>query len=336
VFVTVPSGDMVSEETWFVGLSEEGAENVRGRFPSEERLSPREPLGFSGRGRREIPLESPRAYVLAPSAFRRRRSEVLAWIWTILAAVVLGLFLGYVVLWLMAHSDQHRLPEDAASPRAGPSAAPGAVHLAPQRFYLLQVGAYQDAAKAEAAASELKSKGVTPVAAAEDVHRLFAGLAVREADARLLAQAYDELGVEVYVKAYTVPERDVNLSASDAETSQALGEFLSAFTVLAEKTAMWTAAGVKGPVAIDEEAWREFRETAGRFRARGEALEKRLDGTSASAVANMRAHLEAAVSGMVKYVEKPDKGQLQASQRELVRAFLAYREFLSALASKNP
>ena len=198
------------------------------------------------------------------------------------------------------------------------------------------MGAYQDAAKAEAAASELKSKGVTPVAAAEDVHRLFAGLAVREADARLLAQAYDELGVEVYVKAYTVPERDVNLSASDAETSQALGEFLSAFTVLAEKTAMWTAAGVKGPVAIDEEAWREFRETAGRFRARGEALEKRLDGTSASAVANMRAHLEAAVSGMVKYVEKPDKGQLQASQRELVRAFLAYREFLSALASKNP
>lgn len=101
------------------------------------------------------------------------------------------------------------------------------------------------------------------------MHRLFAGLAVREADARLLARAYDDLGVEVYVKAYTVPEQDVNLSASDAETSQALGDFLTAFTFLVEKTSMWTASGVEGPVVIDEEAWQEFREAADRFRVRG-------------------------------------------------------------------
>ncbi|MBE3550468.1 MAG: hypothetical protein IMX03_04530 [Brockia lithotrophica] len=336
VLVTVPSGDLAPEETWFVGLSEGGEGNARGLLPREKEFSQGEPRGFVGRGRREVPLESPRAYVLTPSPFRRRRSEVLAWIWTILAAVVLGLFLGYVVLWLMAHSDLHRLPEDAASPRASSPTVPGTVHLAPQRFYLLQVGAYQDAAKAEAAASEVKAKGVTPVAAAEDVHRLFAGLAVREADARLLARAYDDLGVEVYVKAYTVPEQDVNLSASDAETSQALGDFLTAFTFLVEKTSMWTASGVEGPVVIDEEAWQEFREAADRFRVRGETLEKRLNGASASAMAGMRTHLDAAVAGMVKYVEKPDKDRLQTSQGELVRAFLAYREFLAALAQTNP
>lgn len=53
-------------------------------------------------------------------------------------------------------------------------------------------------------------------------------------------------------------------------------------------------------------------------------------------MAGMRTHLDAAVAGMVKYVEKPDKDRLQTSQGELVRAFLAYREFLAALAQTNP
>jgi len=341
VLVSVHTDDFRPEEVWYVGTSEGKDASVRTAAHVSSSLLESGPQVISERRRREIPLESPRTYVLAPSGVRRQRNEALAWVWTILAAVVLGIFLGYIVLWLMAHSDMHRSPEDIANNAAGVGAhagsipASGTVHLAPQRFYLLQVGAYQDASKAEAAASALQAKGVMPIAVAEDVQRLFTGLAAREGDARLLARAYEDLGVEVYVKTYVVPERDVDLSTSDAETGEALGDFLTAFTFLVEKASIWTAAGVQGPVTIDEEAWREFRDTANRFYAQGEMLGKRLDGPAASSLTNMRIHLEAAVAGMVKYVEKSDNEQFQVSQGELVRAFLAYREFLSSLAQNG-
>lgn len=188
------------------------------------------------------------------------------------------------------------------------AAAPGAA------VYLLQYGVFRTEQSMNEAASQLSGKGLASASDASDGYRVYAGIASSKDEAEALA---DRLaGMEVYLKPVASPE----IRLTGLKQAQSKANFLALGSELYAKIASFTSAALAGSgedtgvqkIRTAHQLWLEAGKAAGEWE---EPLAK--------AVQNETEQLNAAVSAINKYSDKPSEAHLWNAQSAAMKAALA-------------
>ncbi|WP_028987459.1 hypothetical protein [Thermicanus aegyptius] len=340
--------------------------------PKKETRSPKDPIP-----RNEVDLDEVGPIFDEPGIgkkppgippYRKRRN--LGWlkfVSSIMGAILLGSLFGYLLLMILVSGDW--LKETTNIPPSSPAnsaqgsqggegtkvipssqvaldpsqagiAAAGELQLADRTFYAIQGGVFTDPKAGEAALQEAKKKGLPALLFDDESFRLFLGMSYRKEDALNLAGYFQNKGVEIYLKEYSVPGGKMLFPGAKKEEMDTLNLFLTHGTYLLEKTASWSGQGVIGKANISDEEWKKFKETHRLFLLESKQIEPILTEEQKGFVSKMTTEMNTAITGMVEYVKNPEMSYLLQSQQALLTYFDQYRKLLASagvnVAYKNP
>jgi stage II sporulation protein B len=147
---------------------------------------------------------------------KQHSGPIKSLLFSILLAIVIGTSFGFLVLKLVINEakvgvDQvTTIPQDPTTEKENPVGATGALKLQPINTYIVQGGVFSSVESAEVGAELVKQKGVpVQIIEANGQAFLFLGLADSIDKAKAIGTSLKENDIEVFAKAYTLPEKDV-------------------------------------------------------------------------------------------------------------------------------
>lgn len=286
----------------------------------------------------------------------RRTNGLLKLVFSIVGSILLGSFFGYLLLMFLISADWFQ--EDTSIPPAitgtngtasegegrkvipadqvnlDPSqvgqATAGALQLADRTFYAIQGGVFTDRKTGETQADAIRKRGLPALLFDDDSLRLFLGISYRKEDALNLAGFFQNRGVEIYLKEYTVPGGKMLFPDANRDQLEQLNLFLTHGTYLLEKTATWSGQGVIGKANISDEEWKKFKDTHRLFLLESKRIEPILSDEQKGLIGRMTTEMNTAITGMIEYVKNPNVDYLLQSQQALLNYFDQYRNFLAS------
>jgi stage II sporulation protein B len=138
-------------------------------------------------------------------------------LFSVLLAIVIGTSFGFLVLKLVISEakvdvDQvTTIPQETTTEKENPVGATGALQLQPINTFIIQGGVFSSVEAAEIGAEAVKQKGVpAQIIEANGQAFLFLGLADSIDKAKAIGTSMKENDIEVFAKAYTLPEKELN------------------------------------------------------------------------------------------------------------------------------
>jgi len=206
---------------------------------------------------------------------------------------------------------------EAAGGGAASKAGLSTITLQPRSFYLLQYGVFSTRGGMEAAAEELRARGLAAAVDTTDGYRVFAGAAADLDGAHALAAELD--GLQVFAKSIPLPE-SIGVPAGTEEAVRGFAEesgrliaLLGACTagrLAGSETEDWTAA---------HQRWTEKAAVLRQSLPKDTAAR-----TAADRVANA---LDTAAASLGEYARKPAEAHLWSAQAALAEAVLALKSW---------
>jgi len=206
---------------------------------------------------------------------------------------------------------------EAAGGGAASKAGLSTITLQPRSYYLLQYGVFSTRGGMEAAAEELRARGLAAAVDTTDGYRVFAGAAADLDGAHALAAELD--GLQVFAKSIPLPE-SIGVPAGTEEAVRGFAEesgrliaLLGAYTagrLAGSETEDWTAA---------HQRWTEKAAVLRQSLPKATAAR-----TAADRVANA---LDTAAASLGEYARKPAEAHLWSAQAALAEAVLALKSW---------
>lgn len=156
--------------------------------------------------------------ILKKSLQKKQHSgPIKSLLFSVLLAIVIGTSFGFLVLKLVISEAKVEvgqvttIPQETTTGKENPVSTTGALQLQPINTYIIQGGVFSSVESAEIGAEAVKQKGVpAQVVEANGQAFLFLGLADSIDKAKAIGTSMKENDIEVFAKAYTLPEKDLN------------------------------------------------------------------------------------------------------------------------------
>jgi len=146
---------------------------------------------------------------------RKKTLSILSeWVHSILAgvgAIITGVFIGYMMLHYFVPFIFQQQPTGSIPMQTNENTLPPIVVeqqtrvISAQAFYLLQAGVFSDYHGAQTTMSMQKNDGRAAIIAGEGPYHVFVGLSFTKENAEMLKEILASQGMEIYIKAYTIP-----------------------------------------------------------------------------------------------------------------------------------
>lgn len=221
--------------------------------------------------------------------------------------------------------------KDNAAPASSASAAAVSVNIAAQSYTLLQNGVFSNEQGAQAAAAELKKKGLAAHVQPGDKYYVYVGMAPSHDDALALGNMLKEQKMELFLKAMAQPA--VSKIRWSGEQSGAAEPFITQSNKLVQSIGSFSAARLKEktPSAIDDKtlqtihtAHQAWTGASGPFGA-GLAQEQK------ATLQKWTTAMNTAVTSMDEYKKNPSTALLWEAQSSLMQVVFAENELLAAI-----
>jgi stage II sporulation protein B len=138
-------------------------------------------------------------------------------LFSILLAIIIGTSFGFLVLKLVISEAKVEvnqvttIPKETTSDKENPVGTTGALQLQPINTYIVQGGVFSSVDSAKIEAEKVRQKGVpAQIIEANGQAFLFLGLADSIDKAKAIGTSMKENDIEVFAKAYSLPEKDLN------------------------------------------------------------------------------------------------------------------------------
>lgn len=221
----------------------------------------------------------------------------------------------------------------AAAPASSSSAAVS-VNIAAQSYTLLQNGVFSNQQGADAAAAELKKKGLAAYVQPADMFYVYAGMAPSHDDALALSGLLKEQNMELFLKSLALPA--ATKIRWSGEQGTAPEQFFAQSRKLVETIGSFAAARLKEktPSPIDDgtlqtvhAAHQTWTGASGPFGA-GLAEEQK------PALQKWTTAINTAVASIDEYKKNPSSAYLWGAQSSLMQALFAEQELLTAIKAQ--
>jgi len=288
---------------------------------------------------------------------RHNRTPWLRIITSVAGAVATGVLIGFFVL-SMFNGDSGEPGSVATNGRSGANvtgqtaadggakdgnAAPAAtnvsvaVNIPEQTFTLLQNGVFSSKEGAEAAAAELKKKGLAAYVQEGDKFYVYAGLAPSRDDALALSgklkEGQDGAETEMYLKSMTFPAT-AKIAWSGDQPEQAAA-FFEQSGKLVQTIAGFAAARLKEqtPAAMDDATWRAIHTAHQAWSGASAPFGAGLAQEQKAKLQTMETAMNTAVASMDEYKKNASPAFLWQAQTSLMQYLFAENELLAAIRS---
>ncbi|BCJ85067.1 SPOR domain-containing protein [Effusibacillus dendaii] len=213
----------------------------------------RRPFEFTGtRNRKELPIDR------NPSDKRRMKSfwKNGVWLMPMVLAACTGLILGFGILYVFKNTPAPMQQPTVTTVRPLPSATSAsatAQSFPGMDLYVYQLGVYSNLDSAAKGMAEFEKLGLKPVVHRADKLQLWAGVAASKAEAQILADRLQQLGVPNYGKDYQITAKKgaiQNVAMKDAAT---LSSVLTQYVQVIKDGI--TLANQSSPAKQEADAW---------------------------------------------------------------------------------
>lgn len=296
-------------------------------------------------------------YVSGGRYERHNRTPWLRIITSVAGAVATGVLIGFFVL-SMFNGDSGEPGSVATNGRSGANvtgqtaadggakdgnAAPAAtnvsvaVNIPEQTFTLLQNGVFSSREGAEAAAAELKKKGLAAYVQPGDKFYVYAGLAPSRDDALALSgklkEGQDGAETELYLKSLTFPAT-AKIAWSGDQPEQA-ATFFEQSGKLVDTIAGFAAARLKEqtPAAMDDATWRAIHTAHQAWSGSSAPFGAGLAQEQKAKLQTLETAMNTAVASMDEYKKNASPAFLWQAQTSLMQYLFAENELLAAIRS---
>ncbi|TMV52925.1 hypothetical protein FE783_01675 [Paenibacillus mesophilus] len=224
--------------------------------------------------------------------------------------------------------------KDNAAPASSASAATVSVNIAAQSYTLLQNGVFSNEQGAQAAAAELKKKGLAAYVQPGDKYYVYVGMSPNHDDALALGNVLKEQKMELFLKAMAQPA--VSKIRWSGEQSGAAEPFFTQSGKLVQTIGGFSAARLKEktPSAIDDKtlqtihtAHQAWTGAIGPFGA-GLAQDQK------ATLQKWTTAMNTAVTSMDEYKKNPSSALLWEAQSSLMQVVFAENELLAAIKAQ--
>ncbi|MDF2717333.1 MAG: sporulation protein, partial [Paenibacillus sp.] len=224
--------------------------------------------------------------------------------------------------------------KDNSAPASSAAAATVSVNIAAQSYTLLQNGVFSNQQGADAAAAELRKKGLAAHVQQSDKYYVYAGMAPSHDDALALSNVLKEQKMELFLKGLTLPAA-TKIKWTGDSTGPAEQFFAQSHT-LVQTIGNFAAARLKEktPSAIDDKtlqtihtAHQAWTGASGPFGA-GLAQEQK------AALQKWTTAMNTAVTSMDEYKKNQSSAFLWEAQSSLMQVLFAENELLAAIKAQ--
>ncbi len=291
-----------------------------------------------------------------------QRSHVTRMILSIIGAIVTGCLLGYAVLFLFfnpimdanptvpsSQSDQTQgltpgtqTNGDSSDATILPSpSTQGAKLTVPgMSYFVVQGGVFQERSGADLALQIQEEKGMGGIVTPTVPYRLFVGLTPTKESAEPLKAFYNNQGFEVYVKEWTIGNKEVVYpSEADAQNMQ---QFLLSGNELVKEISEYSTlklTGTNDTIAVDrtQKIEESYKVVSDKGTIIVESLKKQLEVNATplltsqiAAVEEMIQATQNTVYAFREYMKQPNTSYLWNMQEELMNYVLSYEKWYVA------
>jgi len=225
--------------------------------------------------------------------------------------------------------------DGAAVADGATAAATAAIDLPERRMFLLQNGMFESIESARALADEMKSKGLAATIEEGEKFYVYAGV-TSDRDAALRAGVkLQDAGVEVYVKAYDLPQvRQIAWASADPASAQALADYVAKGSELVRMIGDLTLVHMEDDTAVAPDA-ATLETLKGEHFALTKLSPDASSGLTAEAQPMLKRMDEAARNAVVaieEYGAHPDHAYLWSAQSALMDYLIAEKQLLTTIA----
>jgi stage II sporulation protein B len=224
--------------------------------------------------------------------------------------------------------------KDNAAPASSSAAATVSVNIAAQSYTLLQNGVFSNQQGADAAAADLRKKGLAAHVQQSDKFYVYAGMAPSHDDALALSNVLKEQKMELFLKGLTLPAAaKIKWTGDSAGPAE---QFFAQSHTLVQTIGNFAAARLKEktPSAIDDKtlqtihtAHQAWTGASGPFGA-GLAQEQK------ASLQKWTTAMNTAVTSMDEYKKNQSSAFLWEAQSSLMQVLFAENELLAAIKTQ--
>ncbi|MDR9857282.1 SPOR domain-containing protein [Paenibacillus sp. VCA1] len=267
----------------------------------------------------------------------RRPTSLWKMIGTITGAVVTGALFGFVILTFFkdgsggANVPVKPVSENAAKSTAGQAqAAPVAVSIKGESYYMLQYGVFSSGERAEQAKKELEQYGIAAGIDPDQKSRVYAGISADREQAKLLSSQLKSQGVELYVKEITIPAVSELKFAGDADTAR---RYFETSSELASKLSRLSAAllSKEKATALNEGDEAAITDVHSRWTEAIKSFQTGLGQEEEQLGAQIEQTMNSAVSALTEYKRNANKSLLWEVQSRIMQYVMQQKELISRL-----
>ncbi|GIP30068.1 hypothetical protein J23TS9_51980 [Paenibacillus sp. J23TS9] len=275
---------------------------------------------------------------LGDASYRPRRPASL-WkvIGTVTGAIVTGALFGFVVLSFFKDGSEGSIipvkpsteSVSLAQTETG-KAAPVAVKVQGQSYYMLQYGVFSSKERVEQAQKELQQYGIAAGTDSDQENRVYAGMSTDREQAKLLSNQLKAQGLELYVKEITLPAASTMEFSGEADI---VNQYFAVSSELVSNLSQLSAAllGQESPAALNAENTAALTDLHSRWMEAMKSLQTGLGTGEEELGKQMEQTMNSAVSAITEYNRNRSKGHLWEVQSSMMQYISEQKELISKL-----
>ncbi|MWV46729.1 SPOR domain-containing protein [Paenibacillus sp. HJL G12] len=275
---------------------------------------------------------------LVDATYRPRRpSSPWKIIGTVTGAIVTGALFGFVVLSFFKDGSGASLSpvktsteNVAKAPAEADKAAPVAVQVQRQSYYMLQYGVFSSGERVLQAQKELQQLGIAAGADPDQENRVYAGMSTDQEQAKLFSNQLKAQGLDLYVREISLPAASEMTFVGGADT---VNEYFTVSSELVSKLSQLSAGllGQENPAALDAENTKVLTDLHSRWLEVIKRLQTGLGPDETVIGTNLEQTMNSAISAITEYNRNRSKGHLWEVQAGMMQYILQQKELISKL-----
>lgn len=221
-----------------------------------------------------------------------------------------------------------------AAPTASTAAVTAPVNIAAQSYTLLQNGAYSSQQGADAAAAELRKKGLAAFVQPSDKYYVYAGVTASRDDALALSQLLKEQKLDLFLKAISLPAvSKIKWSGEQTATAE---QYFTQNEKLVQTILNFSAARLKEktPAAMDDATMRTITTAHQAWSGVSGTFAAGLGQEHKTAAQRLNTAMNTAVTSMNEYKKNASPAFLWEAQSSIMQLLFAQLELLEAVKAQ--